>query len=146
MNIRNIFIALVVSITTFACAPAGIFEVIYEYDAYNNQSSHTITLSLYDSQNQTTTDIVIKPGKTSQNLLTSRYHRQQVCTVKFGEVVLLDYLKLPENLRGCKYDILYRGGSNYEHSMIDDQSFLYTYTFTDADYQFALENGTKLEL
>ena len=143
MNIRNLFAALVVLATIFACAPADVDEVFYEYEAYINQSSHTITLSLYDSQNHTTADIVIKPGETSQNLLTSRY-RRQVCTVKFGEIVLLDYLKLSKELQGCEYDISYRG-KHYQNTTIDKYSHVYTYTFTDADYQFALENGTELE-
>ena len=146
MNIRNIFIALVVSITTFACAPAEIFEVTYEYDAYNNQSSHTITLSLYNNKEQKISKITLKPGETSQNLYREIYSKH-VCIVNFDLTVELDYQKLPEDLRSSKYNILYNSnGGNYEFSQIDSHSYLSTYTFTDADYQFALENGTKLEL
>ena len=54
-------------------------------------------------------------------------------------LVIVDYNQLP----GSQYSLL--DVDNYEFVSYRKGTTRRKYTFTDADYQFALENGTKLE-
>ena len=51
-----------------------------------------------------------------------------------------------ESRYGKSVKIWYGNETIYEIAVEQKRYRKYTYTFTDADYQFALENGTKLEL
>ena len=144
MNIKKLFAIFSAIIIAMACQAPDVDDAIYHYDAYINQSSHTITLSLYNETEQKISKITLKPGEASQHLYRGTYSKK-VCSIDFDLTVVLDYQKLPEDLQGSKYNILYNSSGNYVQSIIGSHSFLDTYTFTDADYEFALENGTMIK-
>ena len=100
-----------------------------------NQSSHKIELMFHDVNES----IEIKSGATSEKI--SHYaHLLDVCIIEFDDKVKFDYNTINTD---CEFDI--RSGVNYDSLESGQYDICYTYTFTDADYQFALEHGTPVE-
>ena len=114
------------------------------YLVFQNNSSYDITisrtdLSTYSWIKELPENIEI-PAKESYELkVLSDYLCKVFGKVTFGDNLVVDYSDYPDN----SYNIT--KVKNYAHSAKDSYWHFYTYTFTDADYQYALENGQKLE-
>ena len=143
MSTKNIFAVFFAMMIAIACSPASTSYDINEEIVFINHSNHSIVISIYDVQNNKPIDISIQVGETSQALNTDLYN-YKTCTIKFDNKVVLDYQTLPLDLQNSQYNIFF-SNHYYERTEVDEYFYRYTYTSTDADYQFALENGTVLE-
>ena len=123
--------------------------VIYDYDislsiVFQNNSSYDITITRTDfstdSWIRVLPETIVLPPKENYKL---KVLSDALCRVfgkaTFGDDLVVNYSDYPDS----SYNIT--KAKNYIHSNQGKSYHFYTYTFTDADYQFALENGTKLE-
>ena len=136
MNIKKLLIATIAVIGITACSPDSPPPPdVHTMLRFVNQSSHKIELMFHDVNES----IEIKSGATSEKI--SHYaHLLDVCIIEFDDKVKFDYNTINTD---CEFDI--RFGVNYDSLESGQYDICYTYTFTDADYQFALENGTVVE-
>ena len=117
---------------------------IENYLVYDNQSSHTIVIKLAEDaphiDKQYLPEIItLTPNEKVEIRVISQYSCKSLTTAIFDGSVVIDYSSAPTDTR----KITTLGG--YEKKMVKSWIEQYLYTFTDADYQYALENGQKLE-
>ncbi len=145
MNIRRLIIAVLCVAFLSACKePLITYPYVTEF-VFENNSSHDIFISRDGFDNSgygyEESEISIKSFETIMVTngmgVTGLFGRK--CIVNFGNQVIVDY----NQLSGSQYSLL--DVDNYEFVSYRKGTTRRKYTFTDADYQFALENGTKLE-
>ena len=113
---------------------------------YENNSTNTIEIVRTDFTEDSWTEkfpegFVLAPNKRYEikSVLSPVYCRVYG-KAKFDNSILVDYTTIPQS----EYNItLVQNFADFTSS--DKYIHQYTYTFTDADYQFALENGRKIE-
>ena len=116
----------------------------YIYLVFKNDSSHNITVT----KTSTSTDSWVRVLPETIAIESAESHVQSVlsdtlCDV-YGKAIFDGKLVVDYNsLSRSKHHITYIG--NYTLTKDGTYVFYYTYTFTDADYQFALEHGTPIE-
>ena len=142
MNIRRYLIVAVAAIVGLACSPDSVDNNFIEELCFSNGSSHNIVLTIDKPKGSNNTPLVItlKPSEVYKSAEITLSILNRGCSVKFGNSALIDYKKISAT---SEYNILYQ--LNYTTTYPDDWHIVNTYTFTDADYQFALEHGTPVE-
>lgn len=141
---RLIFI-LLVAMALSSCSDAKMVDYDTSYElCLENKSSHSITITLAEDASHTTTsdlpgEIVLDAGESfSDNVLTPLLCSDFGKAV-FDDEVSIDYQTAPWSAYNISRD------SNYSVYKQSEYHYICTYTFTDADYQYALENGAKLK-
>ena len=140
---RNFLLVIVILFSATACMVT--YEEIEEF-VFKNQSNHYIVITrgddieLMDWKIWPET-ITLEPNKDIAFVVLSPEYCRAVVKATFDGNVVIDYTKVAN----VQYNIAY--SNNYEFQIVDKEKFhrKYTYTFTDADYQYALENEQKLE-
>lgn len=145
MNIRRILLMLAIVIVATFFSRCEVYPQESSHLVYTNNSTHSIIVMRTDFS--TTTGIrelpksfVLEPNEsyTIKGILSPA-----LCSVFskviFDNAILVDYSKLSQD--ECNVMLL----ENFQQTKPEEFEHVYTYTFTDADYQFALENGTPLE-
>lgn len=145
MNIRNISSALAIMIASVLLVGCEVYPVEPRIDiVYENNSTHNIIVMRTDFAS----DFWIEELPVSFTLEPNERHvienvlSPALCNC-FGKVIfdnttIMDYRSIEQKDKNITLM------ENYRSSPTKDGE-QYTYTFTDADYQFALENGTPLE-
>ena len=152
MKVKLLFGLVVATLGLMACndydAESGISNLVFE-----NQSQCSITIDKSDNAPHIAVhgvvgSIALAAGESVQieNISTIFLCKAFGCVV-YGDEVLLDFFA-PNPYSSwdrtySPYDITRVG--NYKVTKISSSLSEYRYTFTDADYEFALENGTLLE-
>lgn len=110
---------------------------------FQNDCSHHIILERTDfSTDSWIRELPKTIALPPKNTYTLQVLSPQLCRV-FGKAIFDS--KLIVEYDDSKHDSNITKMYNYEFSSKDTYMLYYTYTFTDADYQFALGNGTVLE-
>ena len=143
---------IVAAITLVSCNDSKVESVENIDLVLENQSRYDITIR--QSNNAPAISIVGVPQSITLNagekFFVDNVMSVSVCKafgwVTYDNSVELDFFKdkpyTSTDAVYSPYDITRVG--NYRQEQVG-KTIVYTYTFTDADYQFALENGTKLE-
>ena len=145
MSTKKLLYLLGAVFTLISCGNEYIIDKYIAIDlVYDNQSSHTIVIKLAEDaphiDKQYLPEIItLTPNEKVEIRVISQYSCKSLTTAIFDGSVVIDYNSAPTDTR----KITTLGG--YEWIEVKPCSVHYIYTFTDADYQYALENGQKLE-
>lgn len=153
MRIKDILATIAVAALT-ACNNDGIGDDFIKGNmVLENQSQYTIAINKSSNAPEVKIDgvpqsITLKAG---DSFVVEDFPSLSICKawgyVVYDGVVALDFFseKPYSTFPGVYslYDIT--RPANYKMAKISRSRTEYRYTFTDADYQFALENGTMLE-
>ena len=145
MSTKKLLFLLGVVCSLVSCGKGRIVDpIIDNYLVYDNQSSHTIVIQRaedanYHSKQYLPETITLTPNSRVEIYVGSPYVFKSLSTATYDGIVTIDYSSAPIDKR----NIATSGG--YERIEVKPCSVHYLYTFTDADYQYALENGQKLE-
>ena len=143
---RKIFTILAVAM--LAVTSCNNYIVDYAGDVYiifANNSSHNIEIIREDTnavhlEQELPKNIKLAPGEDISLDTRTAYVYPYFTTIIFDECVKMIFSKEDNS----SHNIMKRG--NYEEDYSSKtHTTRYVYTFTDADYQYALENGTPLE-
>ena len=142
---RWILIIIISAIILAGCNRNTIVDYAIEiYLVFKNDSSHNIIMT----KTNTSTDSWIRVLPETISLAPTESYSQKVlsdtlCDV-YGKAIFDGKLVVDYNsLSRSKHHITYSG--NYTPTKDGPYLRYYTYTFTDADYQFALEHDTPVE-
>lgn len=148
-RICRIFSLLLVSLFLTACDKETYvdYESI-DYIVLENKSSHNITIKRVEdtkyplSNSYIPESITIESGKSYKLYVAELKQCADFGTATFDDVVMIDYHKAPMNSYNITSTI------NYFVQKLDKAKyyFHYIYTFIDADYEFAKEYGTNLDI
>ena len=125
-----------------ACSPDSVDHNISTALCFCNESSHKIVLTV-DNPIQTSNEsleIVLNPTSEYNSTKFGLREIAKGCSAIFDDKVQIDYSTVSMD---SKHNLMVQ--FNYEDTSDEQYDICYTYTFTDADYQFALENGTMLK-
>lgn len=125
-----------------ACSPDSVDHNISTALCFCNESSHKIVLTV-DNPIQTSNEsleIVLNPTSEYNSTKFGLREIAKGCSAIFDDKVQIDYSTVSMD---SKHNLMVQ--FNYEDTSDEQYHICYTYTFTDADYQFALENGTMLK-
>ena len=142
MNIKKLLIATIAVIGITACSPDSVDHNISTALCFCNESSHRIVLTV-DNPIRTSNEsleIVLNPTSEYNSTKFGLREIAKGCSAIFDDKVQIDYSTVSMD---SKHNLMVQ--FNYEDTSDEQYHICYTYTFTDADYQFALENGTMLE-
>ena len=125
-----------------ACSPDSVDHNISTALCFCNESSHKIVLTV-DNPIQTSNEsleIVLNPTSEYNSTKFGLREIAKGCSAIFDDKVQIDYSTVSMD---SKHNLMVQ--FNYEDTSDEQYHICYTYTFTDADYQFALEHGTPVE-
>ena len=140
--------ALMVLFSAFVVTSCNNYIVDYAGDVYIifvNNSSHNIEIIREDTnavhlEQELPKNIKLAPGEDISLDTRTAYVYPYFTTIIFDECVKMIFSKEDNS----SHNIMKRG--NYEEDYSSKtHTTRYVYTFTDDDYQYALENGTPLE-
>ena len=140
--------ALMVIFSAFVVTSCNNYIVDYAGDVYIifvNNSSHNIEIIREDTnavhlEQELPKNIKLAPGEDISLDTRTAYVYPYFTTIIFDECVKMIFSKEDNS----SHNIMKRG--NYEEDYSSKtHTTRYVYTFTDDDYQYALENGTPLE-
>ena len=140
--------ALMVLFSAFVVTSCNNYIVDYAGDVYIifvNNSSHNIEIIREDTnavhlEQELPKNIKLAPGEDISLDTRTVYVYPYFTTIIFDECVKMIFSKEDNS----SHNIMKRG--NYEEDYSSKtHTTRYVYTFTDDDYQYALENGTPLE-
>ena len=133
-------LALLFCIT--ACSPDSVDHNISTALCFCNESSHRIVLTVDNpiQTNNESLEIVLNPTSEYNSTKFGLREIAKGCSAIFDDKVQIDYSTVSMD---SKHNLMVQ--FNYEDTSDEQYDICYTYTFTDADYQFALENGTMLK-
>ena len=144
MNIKQILTIAFCSVVLAGCDTVTNKDTFPEgYIIFENKSSHKIEITREETMPYLEIHIPkcfeIAPQKSIRlNTMTASIYPLFTKVVFDSTVEMIFSLDIDS-----QYNIT--NGLNYATVLEDPCIWYYTYTFTDADYQFALENGTVLE-
>ena len=137
------FLAILALLPMFvACSPDSVDHNISTALCFCNESSHKIVLTV-DNPIQTSNEsleIVLNPTSEYNSTKFGLREIAKGCSAIFDDKVQIDYSTVSMD---SKHNLMVQ--FNYEDTSDEQYHICYTYTFTDADYQFALEYGTMLK-
>lgn len=143
MNIRRLFIATISALFLTACEKPIIDYVQINEIVLENNSSHDIVINRDGTYTQAELkEIIIKASKSEVLAVVEasiEHMFDKKCIITFGNKVTADYNSIPKS----KYHFMYF--DNCEFVSFKKATTRRKYTFTDADYQYALEHGTLIE-
>lgn len=148
ITIQKYIKALMVLFSAFVVTSCNNYIVDYAGDVYIifvNNSSHNIEIIREDTnavhlEQELPKNIKLAPGEDISLDTRTAYVYPYFTTIIFDECVNMIFSKEDNS----SHNIMKRG--NYEEDYSSKtHTTRYVYTFTDDDYQYALENGTPLE-
>jgi hypothetical protein len=143
MRISYFISLIIVFLLSISCEPSSIDKVPpASLFCFINQSNYTITVTGDIKGGLINNKFKVEPGqKIEIQSQLSEFFRYK-CLVYFDLSVTIDYKDID---RSVQFNIT--NPNNYSLKLLanDDIGAIYTYNFTDDDYQYALENGTILE-
>ena len=144
---------LIVAFLAIICSACTDYAVSTDIE-YKNNSSYDIqflTMSTYINSDNNNVYFVEEPIVTLSKGSTYTFSASDMGTKKgylsfyFAQIHnAIHYIQIGDKVK-VAYSGRYSDENNYELLSEKERYRKYTYTFTDADYQFALENGTLLE-
>ena len=140
--------ALMVLFSAFVVTSCNNYIVDYAGDVYIifvNNSSHNIEIIREDTnalhlEQELPKNIKLAPGEDISLDTRTAYVYPYFTTIIFDECVKMIFSKEDNS----SHNIMKRGNYKEDYSS-KTHTTRYVYTMTDADYQYALENGTPLE-
>ncbi len=142
-HIKNLLLLFVV-FTMASCRKPHTDVWPAMYMVFVNNSSHNLEIIREDFNsyldNVLPKNIILAPNEDIELDTRTAYVYNHFSTIIFDGYIRI---KLSKEL-SSPHNIMFRENYTEEH-LLKTHTWYYTYTFTDADYQFALENGTKLE-
>ena len=140
--------ALMVLFSAFVVTSCNNYIVDYAGDVYIifvNNSSHNIEIIREDTnavhlEQELPKNIKLAPGEDISLDTRTAYVYPYFTTIIFDECVKMIFSKEDNS----SHNIMKRGNYKEDYSS-KTHTTRYVYTFIDADYQYALENGTPLE-
>ena len=154
MKLKDILFAIIAVIALVSCNNESVSNGFVKSNlVFDNQSQYSITID----KSENCFDVKVEELPQSITLLAGEsmviedVPSLSVCKawgyVVYGGVVALDFCsETPYSTYPAQYSIYdITRAANYKMSSINNSRSEFRYTFTDADYQFALENGTVVK-
>lgn len=139
MVINKLIVIIASILLLCGCSGTGTSVAI----EFTNNSSHSIALT---DRYGCYTGGTLPPGKTKYLSAYNEDSKQYSPNVAdFWLMSNIVFIQFDETRKVRTTTERYATEANFEVVYQKRKSAKYTYTFTDADYQFALENGTPLE-
>ena len=140
MRIRRLIIIITSVLLLYGCTPVSTTIGI----GFTNNSSYDIALT--NRYGYYYKDNLLHPGETKWFWVSNEDSKKYSTGIAdFWLMADIVFVQFDEELKVRTTTERYTTESNFEVVYQEEKSARYTYTFTDADYQYALENGTPLE-